>query len=71
MVDHKSLLFQGSPDMIITTKIQRNEGSEGILNVTGAASDDDVATDGNSSPSSQESDRFQMDHQITQSHRSI
>lgn len=72
VVDSKSLLFRGSPDLIITTKIDKNEGILDVASDDNAGrydnmgSDDDVSSDGDSSPSSsRESVRFQMGHQMT------
>ena len=60
-VDEESLLFRGSPDMIIT--MQKSEGVVGM----GRDSDNEVSSDEDDLPSSQESGRLQMGHQVVNS----
>lgn len=78
-VSYKSLLFRGSPDLIITTKKERN--TEGFVDVTtdnnvggddnvgsdnNMGNNDDVSPDVDSSPTdNQESGTCQMGHQMT------
>ena len=72
-VGYKSLVFRGSPDLIITTKKERNTEGEGLVDVTGddnvgSDNNDDVSPDVDSSPTnSQESGICQMGHQMTNS----
>ena len=64
VVSCRSLLFRGSPDLIITTKKGKN--SEGFVNGNDNVGSDDVSPDGDRSPSdSPESGRCQMGHQMT------
>ena len=64
-VDEESLLFRGSPDMIIT--MQKNEGVVGVGTRDDRDSDNEVSSDGDDLPSSQESGRLQMGHQMVNS----
>ena len=62
-----SLLFRGAPDLII--KAKNDEGMVDVASLGNVGSDDnlgddrDVPSDGDSSPSSQDSGRLQMGHQ--------
>ena len=65
-VDERSLLFSGSPDMIIT--MQKNEGVLDVGPRDDRDGDNEVSSDGDNSPcSSQESGKLQMGHQMTNS----